>query len=246
LESSPTIIFTTPSAIGSKVPVCEVGKFNFSETLLAIIEEDVPIFFQKGKINVFIEDYYMTKLNILDIGTGDGRFIYKSAALNPKNIYIGIEPSVNFKEYQREINRKKLTNATLINSSVENFDSSDNFFDQIFIHLPWGVLLKYVVTVDKDIFKKLSKMLKKGGELEIIFGYDPKLEHSETKRLELKELNLNELGFLKERYSKIPGLELKHFQLISNKDLKNKQTSWSKKLAFGGLRNFFQINLVKK
>jgi len=188
----------------------------------------------------------MTKLNILDIGTGDGRFIYKSAVLNPKNLYIGIEPSVNFKEYQREINRKKLTNATLINSSIESFEVTDKFFDQIFIHLPWGILLKHVVTVDKEIFKKLNKMLKKGGEIEIIFGYDPKLEKSETNRLSLKELNLKELGFLKEKYSKIPGLELKHFQLISNKDLKDKQTSWSKKLAFGGLRNFFQITLTKK
>ncbi len=188
----------------------------------------------------------MTKLNILDIGTGDGRFIYKSAALNPKNIYIGIEPSVNFKEYQREINRKKLSNATLINSSLESFEAKDNFFDYIYIHLPWGVLLKYVVTVDKDILKKLTKMLKKGGELEIVFGYDPKLEKSETKRLNLKELNLKELGFLNEKYSKIPGLVLEHFKLISNKDLKERQTSWSKKLAFGGLRNFFQINLIKK
>jgi len=188
----------------------------------------------------------MTKLNILDIGTGDGRFIYKSAVLNPKNLYIGIEPSVNFKEYQREINRNKLTNATLINSSIENFESADNFFNKIFIHLPWGVLLKYVVNVDKSIFKKLTKMLKRDGEIEIVFGYDPKLEKSETQRLELQELDLKELGFLKEKYSKIPGLELKHFQLISNKDLKTKQTSWSKKLAFGGIRNFFQITLLKK
>lgn len=188
----------------------------------------------------------MKKLNILDIGTGDGRFIYKSAVLNPQNLYLGIEPSDNFKEYQREINRKKLTNATLINSSIETFEAKDNFFDVIYIHLPWGTLLKYVVSVDKDIFKKLTKMLKPGGEMEIIFGYDPKLEKSETKRLSLKELNLKELGFLKEKYSKIPKTQLKHFKLISNKDLKEKQTSWSKKLAFGGLRNFFQINLIKK
>lgn len=187
----------------------------------------------------------MTKLNILDIGTGDGRFIYKSAVLHPKNLYIGIEPSVNFKEYQREINRNKLTNATLINSSIENFEAKDNFFNQIYIHLPWGVLLKYVVTVDKDFFKKITKMLKEDGEVEITFGYDPKLEKSETKRLDLKELNLKELGFLKEKYSKIPGLKLINFSLISNKDLKDKQTSWSKKLAFGGLRNFFQITLKK-
>jgi len=187
----------------------------------------------------------LDKLNILDIGTGDGRFIYKSAAIHKNNLYIGIEPSVNFKEYQREINRKKLTNATLINASIESFEAKDSFFDQIFIHLPWGALLKYVVTVDEEIFKKLSKMLKPKGTIEIIFGYDPNLEKSETERLNLKELTEKERGFLKENFIKIPSLTLTSFTIVKNKELKNLQTSWGKKLAFGGERNFFKIVLTK-
>lgn len=188
----------------------------------------------------------MIKRNILDIGTGDGRFIYKEASLHPNNLYIGIEPSVNFKEYQREINRKKITNATLIKESIESFEAKKEFFDEVYINLPWGVLLKYVVTVDEKIFKKLANMLKTGGKLEITFGYDPKLESSESKRLNLKELNTEEKGFLKEKYSKIPSLSLDQFKTISNQELKENQTSWSKKLAFGAKRNFFRISLTKK
>jgi 16S rRNA (adenine(1408)-N(1))-methyltransferase len=31
---------------------------------------------------------------IIDIGTGDGRFVYQSARRNPKKFYIGIDPNV--------------------------------------------------------------------------------------------------------------------------------------------------------
>jgi tRNA G46 methylase TrmB len=31
---------------------------------------------------------------IIDLGTGDGRFVYQSARQNPKKFYIGIDPNV--------------------------------------------------------------------------------------------------------------------------------------------------------
>jgi tRNA G46 methylase TrmB len=31
---------------------------------------------------------------VIDIGTGDGRFVYQSARQNPKKFYIGIDPNV--------------------------------------------------------------------------------------------------------------------------------------------------------
>jgi tRNA G46 methylase TrmB len=46
-------------------------------------------------------DYSLKNLNFeknfLDIGTGDGRYVYKSALLNPQSLYIGIDPALNLK-----------------------------------------------------------------------------------------------------------------------------------------------------
>ena len=103
----------------------------------------------------------------------------------------------------------------------------------------------FAIISDEEIFKKLSKMLKPKGTIEIIFGYDPNLEKSETERLNLKELTENERGFLKENFTKIPSLTLTSFTIVKNKELKNLQTSWGKKLAFGAERNFFKIVLTK-
>lgn len=195
-------------------------------------------------------DYSLNNLNFeknfLDIGTGDGRYIYKNALANPNHLYIGIDPASNLREYQREINRKKLKNATLINSSIENYQPEvENYFDKITIILPWGNLLKYTVTVDSDFFLKIIKWLKKEGNIEIIFGFNEELEEKETKRLNLTELTDKEIEFIRNKYQKLPQTQLLEFKELSNKELKNFETSWAKKLSFGADRKYIKVTLKK-
>ena len=182
----------------------------------------------------------------LDIGTGDGRYVYKTALLNPQNLYIGIDPSSNLKEYQRQINRKKLGNALLINVSIENFNpTGEELFDEITIILPWGNLLKYVVTADRSFYEKISHWLKPTGALKVIFGFNEELEEKQTKRLNLKDLNEKEMEYLKEQCNNLSNLKLKEFKQITYLDLMNVDTSWSKKLSFGKNRNYIYLELKK-
>ena len=195
-------------------------------------------------------DYSLKNLNFeknfLDIGTGDGRYVYKSALLNPQSLYIGIDPALNLKEYQREINRKKVRNAVLINSSIENFNPEvTDFFDEITIILPWGNLLKYVVTVDTDFFTKIATWLKKNGKIKIIFGFNEELEEKETKRLNLPELNEKEILFIQSNLSHLHDLELAEFKESNFKDLKNFETTWAKKLSYGANRKYIHLTLKK-
>lgn len=183
---------------------------------------------------------------ILDIGTGDGRYVYKNALNNPQYLYIGIDPAQNLKEFQREINRKRLKNAILINSSIENFNlNRAELFDEIQIILPWGNLLKYCVSVDKEFFSKISHWLKKEGLINIIFGFNEEYEEKITKRLSLKDLNENETLYLKSNLENLEGLKLSNFQNLTPKSLKNFETTWSKKLNFGASRTYFYITLQK-
>jgi 16S rRNA (adenine(1408)-N(1))-methyltransferase len=195
-------------------------------------------------------DYSLNKLNfeknILDIGTGDGRYVYKNALANPNTLYLGIDPASNLKEYQREINRKKIRNAVLINSSIENFNLNEvNTIDQINIILPWGNLLKYVVTVDNPFFEKIFKWLSDEAKVQIIFGFNEELEEKETKRLNLAELTEQETNFIKNKYQNLQGYKLIEFKQLTNKDLINFETSWAKKLSFGKNRKYLYIELKK-
>jgi len=182
----------------------------------------------------------------LDIGTGDGRYVYKKALENTNNLYIGIDPAKNIEDYQREINRKRLKNAVLIQSSIENYNPDfKDFFDEISIILPWGNLLKYCVTVDPSFFEKISNWLKNEGTIKIIFGFNEELEEKQTKKLSLKNLNDKEVEFLRENYSKIPNLKLISFENVFYLDLETVETTWAKKLKHGADRSYFSITLKK-
>jgi 16S rRNA (adenine(1408)-N(1))-methyltransferase len=185
---------------------------------------------------------------IIDLGTGDGRFVYKSATENPTKLYIGIDPAEKQLEiYSKKAAKKKLYNALFLVGSIEvmPFDIPE-FADKIYIILPWGSLLKNIVEPGPENISKITKLLKTEGNLHIILGYDPQFEPSETKRLELPEINYEYL-----RSTAIPKMEeygnlsLQQQKTIATDELFDFETTWSKKLTFGSDRPLFQLILKK-
>ncbi len=85
---------------------------------------------------------------IVDLGTGDGRFVYQSARQNPARFYLGIDASANLLEKVSEkIHRKPakggLKNALFIQAAVEALpEELEGIADEVHIHFPWGSLLK--------------------------------------------------------------------------------------------------------
>ncbi|MGH9970191.1 MAG: methyltransferase domain-containing protein [Pyrinomonadaceae bacterium] len=89
---------------------------------------------------------------IVDIGTGDGLFVYQSARLNPKKFYIGIDPSPRpLEKISEKIHRRPakggLPNALFLQAAVEDLPGElDGVADEVHIHFPWGSLLGAVAT----------------------------------------------------------------------------------------------------
>ena len=135
---------------------------------------------------------------ILDLGTGDGRFVFKNALKNKSTLYIGLDPAEKqIQIYSKKSNRRRLKNALYVIGSLENLpEELYSAFDKIFINLPWGTLLEKIVKSDEIYIEELATILKKNGEIEIIFGYLPELEPSETERLSLPLIE-NESDVLK-------------------------------------------------
>ena len=184
---------------------------------------------------------------ILDIGTGDGRFVYKNALKNDKNLYIGLDPVVKqLEKYSKKAIRKKLKNILFVQGSAENIPP-ELFceINKIFINLPWGTLLEKIVKTDQYFIKDLYILLKKQGELEITFGYLPELEPSETQRLSLPNISLDFISNTIMSNFKIYGFNINSVEEISKEYLKNIETTWSKKLTFGKNRKIYKINFSK-
>lgn len=183
----------------------------------------------------------------IDFGTGDGRFVYKNAFKDLTTLYIGIDANEKqMMRYSREIQRKKLSNAILLLGSLELIpEELYETTNMLYVHFPWGSLLEAITKPTKPYLLKLSKLLKIGGVMKIILGYDKDFEPSETQRLELPELDLN---YIRENiipeFQKI-GLSNIKLEETNKTELKKIESTWSKKLSFGKTRKVFKLDFVK-
>jgi len=183
---------------------------------------------------------------ILDLGTGDGIFVYKNALKNKDNLYIGLDPAEKqIKIYSKKSNRRRLKNTLYVLGSLEKMpEELYSTIDKVFVNLPWGTLLEKIVKSNEAYTEELSKILKAGGEIEVVFGYLPELEPSETERLGLPKIE-NESDVLKAFSTFKKMFEVIEMKRLLKEDLERIETTWAKKLKFGKDRFIYKIVLKK-
>ena len=113
---------------------------------------------------------------IVDIGTGDGRFVYQSARQNPNKFYIGIDPNVSpLEKISEKIHRKPAKggapNVLFIQAAVEDLPPElDGVADEVHVHFPWGSLLRAVSTGDIEVLSNVRRICSPGALLEVVIG----------------------------------------------------------------------------
>lgn len=131
----------------------------------------------------------------VDLGTGDGRFVYQSARQNPSRFYIGIDASANcLEKLSEKIHRKPakggLKNALFIQAAVESLpEELDGVANEVHIHFPWGSLLKGVATGDEGILQNIRRICAPDAVLEIIIGVDKQRDAGELARLDIAHIS---------------------------------------------------------
>jgi 16S rRNA (adenine(1408)-N(1))-methyltransferase len=134
---------------------------------------------------------------IVDIGTGDGRFVYQFARQNPNKFYIGIDPNVPpLEKISEKIHRKPskggAANVLFIQSAVEDLPAElDGVADEVHVHFPWGSLLRAVATGDVGVLRNVRRICSPGALLEVVLGLDPIRDRSEIERLGLPPFTLD-------------------------------------------------------
>ncbi|OGC56162.1 hypothetical protein A2200_02670, partial [candidate division WWE3 bacterium RIFOXYA1_FULL_41_11] len=185
----------------------------------------------------------------VDLGTGDGRFVYESALRDQSTLFVGVDPvEKQLREYSVKSVRKKLNNAVFLVSSLENLPiTMTEIADKVSIILPWGSLLGQIVNPAKEAMNKITALLKPFGELEIILGYSPDSEPSESDRLELPELSQGYVeNVIIKAFEGVSGtIKLDKIELFPKEKLTNIGSNWAKKLAFGKPRQIYRITLLK-
>jgi 16S rRNA (adenine(1408)-N(1))-methyltransferase len=184
---------------------------------------------------------------LVDIGTGDGTFIYKMAKENQNYFCIGIDSagdnmSLSSKKIVKKPQKGGLKNALFVVSSIEQLPFElNNIASHLYVNFPWGSLLEGVVKGNDDVLSKIALISKNNAFLTITTTYSVYYEETEIIKRGLPKLSFeyfnNELAKEYERH----GIKIKNVVLLKCDDLKDYNSQWAKKLAFGKEREIFKI-----
>jgi 16S rRNA (adenine(1408)-N(1))-methyltransferase len=189
---------------------------------------------------------------VVDIGTGDGRFVSAAARANPNKFYIGIDANAKpLEKISMKATRKPskggLANVLFIQAAVENLPAELNAAaDEIHIHFPWGSLLRAVLVGDENVLGALRRIAAPECLVEIIFGLDAERDKSEIERLKLPKLSSDYLeNVLLPKYV-AAGFQVLESGTLDSSEWSKLETSWARKLQGGANRQvtylILQIN----
>lgn len=182
---------------------------------------------------------------MIDIGTGDGTFVYQSARNTRGTFYLGIDANAGpLAKISEKIHRKPrkggVDNLLFVQAGVENLpEELDGVANVVHVHFPWGSLLRGVAIGDELVLRNLRRICADGGMLEVLIGLHPVRDVAEMARLGLPPLTSEYLDeVLVPRY-RAAGFEIVERGAISPSSWPELKSSWAKRL-----RNSSERNLV--
>ena len=179
---------------------------------------------------------------VMDIGTGDGRFVYRSAQANPRKFYIGIDANAKpLEKISMKATRKPakggLANVLFVQAAIENLpEEFDSAADEIHIHFPWGSLLRAVVLGDENVLQSLRRICVPECLVEIVIGIDEERDKSEIERLELPQFSAVYLENVLIPKYEAAGFEILEKGILNPSEWSKFETSWARKLQGGSNR----------
>jgi len=173
---------------------------------------------------------------IIDLGTGDGSFVYQSARRHPDRFYIGIDAqSSAMEKVSEKIHRRPekggAANILFIQAAVEDLPSElDGVADEIHAHFPWGSLLRALALGDEAALRNLWRACAPGAWLEVVIALDPERDRTEVERLGLSPFSIEFLETtLIPRY-RAADFEVVEYGSLPPSEWPQLQTSWAKRL----------------
>jgi len=103
---------------------------------------------------------------VVDLGTGDGRYVLDRAREDPGSLVIGLDADASsMRTAARRATSKKsaLANALFVVASAEALPRElDGFADEVRIHFPWGSLLRGLLRAEPWFLAALTRLCAPG------------------------------------------------------------------------------------
>jgi 16S rRNA (adenine(1408)-N(1))-methyltransferase len=184
---------------------------------------------------------------VVDIGTGDGRYVYRSARSDPDRFYIGIDVERRaLEKVSEKIHRRPekggLSNVLFVHASVEALPAElDRCADEIHIHCPWGSLLHSLMVGDGEVLAGLHRITAPDAWLEVLIGIDEARDEAEIRRLQLPSLTDKYVqSSLVPQYARA-GFSVEESGVVPVAQWHHVETTWAKRLHGNDSRRLFYL-----
>jgi len=159
---------------------------------------------------------------ILDLGTGDGRYVHYLAERNPSHFIIGVD---SCRENLREHSRIKLPNALFIIASAQDLpDELNGLVSHITINFPWGSLLESMLTGDSMLMHRLELISCSAASIDVRLNSGALAEQGWSLEAGVRQIYDNLIR---------AGWRVKTPVMMSTQALRDFPSTWAKRLAFG-------------
>jgi 16S rRNA (adenine(1408)-N(1))-methyltransferase len=159
---------------------------------------------------------------VLDLGTGDGRYVRSLAERHPDWFVIGVD---SCRENLREHSRAKFPNMLFVIAAAQDLPCElSGLFSHIAINFPWGSLLESLLGADQHLMCGIKSVSRPNALLRLRLNSGALAEAGKTLESGTDRIYFNLLE---------AGWEVKTPVAIDAHALKSFPTTWARRLAHG-------------
>jgi 16S rRNA (adenine(1408)-N(1))-methyltransferase len=179
---------------------------------------------------------------VIDVGTGDGAFVLRSARAEPRVLHVGMDANAEgLREASQRAARKPARggapNALFVRATAEALpEELAGLATAVTVLLPWGSLLRGVAAPEAAVLAGLRGLCAAGASLVVVLGYDAQSDPGadvaplSRERLDAEVLPAyRDAGFAAEAAP------------ATVEELRGLGTTWASKLAFGRERSYWRV-----
>jgi len=182
----------------------------------------------------------------IDIGTGDGRGLIRRARSEPRALFIGVDAVAEAMRRTsaraaRPAARGGTPNAIFLVAAAEQLPGAlAGRGDEVSVVLPWGSLLRGLLSADASMIGRLRALLRPGGTIELLLSVEP-TDH----RPGLPVLTEQAVAELASPYAAV-GLALESCRPATRADVARLGSTWAKRLAIPERRAAWLLVLKRR
>ena len=174
----------------------------------------------------------------MDVGAGDGGYVYHRALREPTTFALAIDASSDaLIDGAWKAKRSCLRNAVFLVESIEQIPAAlAGVANEVTVHFPWGSLLRGIRGADAAVMAPLAGLLKPDGALRILL--------SASARDGYPDVRSGDIAGLADRYA-AHGLRLIEARDASPEEIVASRSSWAKRLGAPMRRPVVFVRLVR-